>query len=302
MNIAASTDERKRRGLNKFVFLASLCLLVPCTLAQADDVPSPVPRPASETERVPTPPIRPDTEADSDTESDGDQEDTPDSAEEREAADLPEAAEDTEKTEEEAQESKPERPPYAGPDYPPEQLRACLTELAGFGVTFERTPPLSGEGACGISDPVSVTALPGGIAVRPAATLNCPTALAFARWTSQVAVPAASLFLTAFPTEVRTGSGYACRGRNRKAGAKLSEHAFGNAIDITGIVFSDGGDWSVSPLEDDDESGPAQFQRTVREVSCGLFKTVLGPGSDGYHENHFHFDLAQRRGGGTYCR
>ncbi|MCG8447283.1 MAG: extensin family protein, partial [Hyphomicrobiales bacterium] len=92
------------------------------------------------------------------------------------------------------------------------------------------------------------------------------------------------------------------RGRNREAGAKLSEHAFGNAVDITGLRFSNGIDWSVSPLEEDDESGAAQFQRTVREVSCGLFKTVLGPGSDGFHDNHFHFDLAQRRGGSTYCR
>lgn len=299
---AASTDEKKRRGPNTLVLLASLCVLVPCTFAQAEEVLSPVPRPASETERVPTPPIRPDTEADSKTEAAEDQEDTPDNGEDRKAADLPEAVEDMETVDDQPQEPEPERPPYTGPDYPPEQLRACLTELADFGVTFERTPPLSGEGACGIPDPVSVSALPGGVAVRPAVTLNCPTALAFARWASQIAIPAASVFLGAFPTEVRTGSGYACRGRNRKAGAKLSEHAFGNAVDITGLRFSNGSDWSVAPLEEGDESDAAQFQRMVREVSCGLFKTVLGPGSDGYHENHFHFDLAQRRGDGTYCR
>ena len=29
---------------------------------------------------------------------------------------------------------------------------------------------------------------------------------------------------------------------------------------------------------------------------------MLGPGSDGYHENHVHVDLAERRGGHRMCQ
>jgi hypothetical protein len=29
---------------------------------------------------------------------------------------------------------------------------------------------------------------------------------------------------------------------------------------------------------------------------------VLGPGSDGYHEDHVHVDLAERRGGYRMCQ
>jgi hypothetical protein len=26
-------------------------------------------------------------------------------------------------------------------------------------------------------------------------------------------------------------------------------------------------------------------------VTCDIFQVVLGPGSDGYHEDHFHMDM-----------
>jgi hypothetical protein len=40
----------------------------------------------------------------------------------------------------------------------------------------------------------------------------------------------------------------------------------------------------------------------MRRSACARFTTVLGPGSDGYHENHFHVDLAQRRGDYRLCQ
>jgi hypothetical protein len=35
---------------------------------------------------------------------------------------------------------------------------------------------------------------------------------------------------------------------------------------------------------------------------CRRFTTVLGPGSDGYHEEHIHLDLAERRSGYRICQ
>jgi hypothetical protein len=44
------------------------------------------------------------------------------------------------------------------------------------------------------------------------------------------------------------------------------------------------------------------YRERMRRSICGRFTTVLGPGSDGYHENHIHMDLAERRGGYRMCQ
>ena len=35
---------------------------------------------------------------------------------------------------------------------------------------------------------------------------------------------------------------------------------------------------------------------------CARFSTVLGPGSDGYHEDHIHLDLMERRNNYRICQ
>ena len=35
---------------------------------------------------------------------------------------------------------------------------------------------------------------------------------------------------------------------------------------------------------------------------CARFSTVLGPGSDGYHEDHIHLDLMERRNNYKICQ
>ena len=35
---------------------------------------------------------------------------------------------------------------------------------------------------------------------------------------------------------------------------------------------------------------------------CARFTTVLGPGSDGYHEDHIHLDLMERRNNYRICQ
>jgi len=52
------------------------------------------------------------------------------------------------------------------------------------------------------------------------------------------------------------------------------------------------------------ENGPSErtFLRGVRQAACGPFKTVLGPGADEFHTDHFHLDMARRRSDSAYCR
>jgi hypothetical protein len=97
------------------------------------------------------------------------------------------------------------------------------------------------------------------------------------------------------------GSSYVCRRRNNAETGKLSEHATGNAVDISGFVFSDGSRFDIQ-LRDRTGTAQESFQKAIRFGACQYFTTVLGPGSDAHHDDHLHFDLAQRRGGYRLCR
>jgi len=90
---------------------------------------------------------------------------------------------------------------------------------------------------------------------------------------------------------------YDCRGRNRIVGAKLSEHGKGNALDVRSLKLANG-----TVLELTDPQVAKEFRDRVRKDACARFSTVLGPGSDGYHESHVHVDLAERAGGYRMCQ
>jgi len=87
-----------------------------------------------------------------------------------------------------------------------------------------------------------------------------------------------------------------CRGRNRIAGARLSEHGKANALDIRSVKLVDGRVIQLTPT-----TVPRVFRERIRESACTRFMTVLGPGSDGYHEEHVHVDLAERHGDYRIC-
>src|SRR4029078_8394410 len=92
--------------------------------------------------------------------------------------------------------------------------------------------------------------------------------------------------------EPRQFAAYDCRGRNRIVGAKLSEHGKANAIDVRSVKLANG---VVVGLTDPQVGNDLRL--VLRKSTCARFTTVLGPGSDGYHEDHVHVDLAERAGG-----
>lgn len=181
----------------------------------------------------------------------------------------------------------------------PGSEHACRARLVALGVSFEAMPEIDGEGACGIPYPVKVTSLGDDVGLQPAGVMNCSTAEAAARLVVDAAQPAASRNFGEKIEQVRHASAYVCR--LRASGEKLSEHARGNALDISAFVLSDGHIVEVRKHEAADEA-ERLFQRAVRNAACGPFKTVLGPGTDPDHATHFHLDLAERRSGSTYCR
>lgn len=183
-----------------------------------------------------------------------------------------------------------------------EDLARCETALRRHGATFKRAAPIAGDNGCGIGAPYAITEISKGVKLAPASQLRCSTALALARWVEAVVLPSAS----ALPGEVRLskithGSTYVCRRRNNGAAGKMSEHAIGNAIDITGFEFEGRSPLAISPRAGRGTIEEA-FQRTVRAGACLHFTTVLGPGSDSSHDDHLHLDIAERRGGYRLCQ
>jgi hypothetical protein len=188
--------------------------------------------------------------------------------------------------------------PAAPPPLTAEESQ-CLERLATLGVVFTREPSIMDQGACNVPHPLSVSSIGSGVALSPAATLTCSVTESLALWARDVLVPAAEKHLQARPDELVNASAYVCRPRNNQPGAKLSEHARANAFDIAAIGFADHDPVAVESRGSDDSEG--RFQMAIREGSCRYFTTVLGPGSNAAHATHFHFDMAERRGGYRLC-
>jgi hypothetical protein len=174
---------------------------------------------------------------------------------------------------------------------------ACQLRLAEVA-EFQALPSILGRGECGAQDAVKLEAvrLPGQnrVAVNPPAMLNCRMAESVAHWTRDAAVPA--LARLGALRQIENYDSYDCRGRNRVVGAKVSEHGKGNALDVRGFKLADGR--VIGPTDVNVAKG---VREALKTASCARFTTVLGPGSDGYHESHVHFDLAERRNGYRLC-
>ncbi|HBD89380.1 MAG: hypothetical protein A2092_00415 [Rhodobacteraceae bacterium GWE1_64_9] len=145
---------------------------------------------------------------------------------------------------------------------------------------------------CGIEDPVKVTAI-AGVKLSQPATITCETALATKSWIEKGVQPA----FGKDPVKVLQIAGsYVCRPRNGIRGNKVSEHGRGKAIDVSGFTLTSGKTLSIQ--------GDWRKYKTIKashKAACGIFGTTLGPGSDGHHEDHLHFDVASHRNG-AYCR
>jgi hypothetical protein len=180
----------------------------------------------------------------------------------------------------------------------PGEETACRERLKILGVEFEdRKAEHDTDVGCSIPYPVVVKTLGKAVEIKPAAELNCRMAEAAARFMAEIVQPAAKAELGAEVKSVNQASAYICRPRHN--GGKISEHAFGNALDIAAFILSDGTRVEIGAATPQKQ---VKFLDHVRKAACGPFKTVLGPGADADHARHLHFDLEPRRNGGTFCQ
>lgn len=178
-----------------------------------------------------------------------------------------------------------DRPSYRAPSYPPDRPVASAPQsLPALGPV--RSPQVAGS-----VRPVEVT---------PNATLACPIVSALDQWIAQSVQPAAMRWFGQPVAEIKQISAYSCRGMNGQPGARISEHAFGNALDISAFTLADGRQvvvrtaWNGAP----EEQG---FLRDIQSAACEQFTTVLAPGSNRFHYDHIHVDLMRRPDGHQIC-
>jgi hypothetical protein len=190
----------------------------------------------------------------------------------------------------------PDKPAKEEPT--PSACRLALTESIAIAPSIA---PITGPGECGGEDLVRLEAIvlpdnKGRVVLKPAAVLRCPMASAIADWIRADMEPLAEAQGSRL-SALDNFDSYECRGQNRVVGARLSEHGRANALDVRALRLANG-----ASIELTDRAVPREVRETVLHSVCARFTTVLGPGSDGYHENHIHIDLAERHSGYRICQ
>jgi hypothetical protein len=189
---------------------------------------------------------------------------------------------------------------YALSPLPPLTPSACQRGLAQLA-QFQALPAIAAASECVAADVVLLQAIvlpdKSKVAVVPPATLRCTMADQVARWVREDVAPAAKTIAGAALRRLDNLDSYECRSMNRIRGARLSEHGRANALDVGAFG---GADNKVLGLTDVNVA--KTWRLSLRTTACARFSTVLGPGSDGYHEEHVHLDLADHRNGFKMCQ
>ena len=198
---------------------------------------------------------------------------------------------------------RPERPAWRG-----QAEAACLAEKRVRETAYLRmAPAIDGPGICGLDHPFRVTALADDtVMLDSTQTLGCPMVAALEQWIRESVQPAAMARFGAPVVKIRSMGSYSCRSIDHLSDAKLSEHAFANATDVGGFVLADGREINVMRGWKGPDEQVRAFLREVQAGACGIFTTVLAPGSDSFHYNHMHLDLAMHgmtsSGPRRYCK
>lgn len=181
--------------------------------------------------------------------------------------------------------------------------RQCLTTLKAADVRFSPLPNQSFAGGCRTIDTIKLMSF--STEATNLGPMTCPLAANFAAWAKHAVGPAAKAYLGSDVVRIETMGTYNCRNVNGGPGTgrgRLSEHASGNAVDVSAFVLRNGR--RVSVLTGwNGKADERAFLRRLHQSACKRFGTVLGPDYNAAHANHFHFDMAKSmKDGIAFCR
>lgn len=179
------------------------------------------------------------------------------------------------------------------------RLAACRARLDPQFATVMPEPAISGPGECGAADLVRLETIrmPDGssVTLAPAPKVRCAMAEALVHWVRSDVAPLAARVAPLKALAIDTS--YECRRRNHAKTGKISQHGLGNAVDLRAFRLADGKTLTLT-----DPAIDKEVRAALAASACARFTTVLGPGSDGVHENHIHLDILERRNGYRICQ
>jgi hypothetical protein len=169
-----------------------------------------------------------------------------------------------------------------------QRLESCFVALQGAGVEYTRIDKAGKDRACNLVNGLTLDR-----SLTPYSqtlSMTCPLAAALHVWERHVVIPAAHKYLKQDVTRIETFGSYSCRKVNGAKEGRWSNHAKGDAVDISGFRMEDGNIVSVEKHFFD--KGPkGRFLREVRDKGCDLFSATLSPDYNAQHADHFHFDM-----------
>ena len=178
------------------------------------------------------------------------------------------------------------------------EMRQCNAELGQTGSRFAPLPDKFYGAGCSTTNSVRLERVGGDhteFSVTNLGAVACPLANSFAGWARYGVDRAAQQILGSPLQRIETMGSFACR--NISGTRRRSQHAYGNAIDVSGFRLEDGRlidvktFWKTAGKE-------GVFLRQVHQGACDIFSVTLGPNYNAAHADHFHMDM----GGGRICR
>jgi hypothetical protein len=170
--------------------------------------------------------------------------------------------------------------------------QACLDELKVLGVRFKTHTPESEHLArgCVVDNAVVVYAglfpyINTSFQNLGQVTLSCSMAVKVESFVRKIPQLAKDILNAEIKSILHQG-GYSCRNQVSSS-SLMSSHAYAEAIDLTGFEFENHPTITVrTNFLGEDQS--AQFLKTVAQMACKEFGTVIGPGYDDFHQDHLH--------------
>jgi len=184
-----------------------------------------------------------------------------------------------------------------------EAERACVSSGAVTpGPDVRPMSEIDGPGACGADRPFKVSALGKAqkVPLNETTALNCPMVAAVDDWLDRVVQPAAEARFGQPVVGVEHMGSYNCR--SIAGHRQMSEHAYMNALDVSGFKLADGRTVRVKSGWRSPDEQESAFLHDVGEAACDDFSTVLGPPSGAAHQDHLHLDLARHSKGRHVCK
>jgi hypothetical protein len=175
-----------------------------------------------------------------------------------------------------------------GPPPPPNAM--WLERLKTLDVAFAELPnrPKNRKG-CGYDGAVRLSRI-GKVEVMNGAIATWPLAVDLEEWIRTEVQPNAKQLFGQEVVRMRVTSSYECRFTRPRV---LSQHAYANAIDITGFWLADGR--RIRVVRDWKTNGAfAEFLHRLGAASCRIFSVALTPDHDYQHRHHFHLDAGRR--------